>query len=97
MSKRKITELPGVDFRAPTGPLRIGTDWPGTFIRADEAGTWTGAIEKAVQALKPLVIANQDIELDQTLRDLKKLQQLLKTARVEGAEYDRIARERFGS
>lgn len=96
MPKRRITHLPGVEFQAPTGPLRIGTDWPGVFIRADEAGNWTVAIDKAVAALKPVVIANQDIQLGQTLTDLKELQRLLKSAIVRDAEYDRMARERLG-
>lgn len=33
-----IRVLPEQSERVETGPLRFGTDWPGLFIRGDDAG-----------------------------------------------------------
>lgn len=33
----KIQKIDGLEFRADTGPLQIGTDWPGTFFRGDDS------------------------------------------------------------
>jgi hypothetical protein len=32
-----IRRLTGVDPRVETGPIQFGDDWPGTFIRGDNA------------------------------------------------------------
>lgn len=32
-----ITKVPGVKERVETGPLQFGDDWPGIFIRGDNA------------------------------------------------------------
>ena len=34
----QILKLPGVADRVETGPVQFGDDWPGTFIRGDNAG-----------------------------------------------------------
>lgn len=33
----RVRVLPAVDARVETGPVRFGDDWPGTFIRGDDA------------------------------------------------------------
>lgn len=33
----KVRKLPGVDDRVETGPVQFGDDWPGIFIRGDNA------------------------------------------------------------
>lgn len=40
----KINRL-DFDVRMPTGPLKFGDDWPGVFIRGDEAQFFASAIE----------------------------------------------------
>lgn len=39
MSERRITQIPvaGSSGRTPTGAMQFGQDWPGLFIRGDEA------------------------------------------------------------
>ena len=37
MKKLRITKLPATKNRVETGPLRFGNDWPGIFIRGDDA------------------------------------------------------------
>jgi len=94
MAKRKITTLDGIEFRAPTGPLRIGSDWPGVFLRADEVGDWVVALRTATTALKKQALGNGDLEVGTALMKLDELAQLLKSARVDGAEYQRMLQER---
>jgi hypothetical protein len=33
----EIRKMPGVAERVETGPVQFGADWPGTFIRGDNA------------------------------------------------------------
>jgi hypothetical protein len=33
----EIRKLPAVDQRVETGPVQFGDDWPGVFIRGDNA------------------------------------------------------------
>lgn len=33
----EIRELPAVEARVETGPVQFGNDWPGLFIRGDNA------------------------------------------------------------
>jgi hypothetical protein len=37
--------LPDVQQRIETGPLKIGHDWPGVFIRGDEALGFSSALK----------------------------------------------------
>lgn len=35
---KRLQQLPGIEpFRIATGPARFGADWPGIFIRGDDA------------------------------------------------------------
>lgn len=36
--------FPGTYFRMKTGPLAFGSDWPGVFIRGDDAQAFAQAI-----------------------------------------------------
>ncbi len=36
--KRMVRVLPGTSARVETGPVQFGDDWPGVFIRGDNAG-----------------------------------------------------------
>ena len=94
MAKRKLTSIQGVNVRAPTGPLRIGADWPGVFLRGDEAASWTKALKLAVNTLSKQATVTEDSDLDSAARELRKLSQLLSSAMIKGAQRDLIARER---
>lgn len=37
-----------LDSRVETGSVRFGTDWPGVFIRGDDALAYATAIEKTL-------------------------------------------------
>ena len=37
--------LPEQSTRVETGPVQFGDDWPGIFIRGDDAFAWAMAIE----------------------------------------------------
>jgi hypothetical protein len=37
MTDLPLTKLPGVQERVESGPLQFGNDWPGIFLRGDEA------------------------------------------------------------
>lgn len=95
MAKKAIATVAGVEYRARTGALRIGSDWPGVFLRGDEAMSWSAALELAASEL--IKRAKQDPEareLGNAALELRKLNALLKSARVTGDEHARIARER---
>jgi hypothetical protein len=40
-----IRKLPAVAERVETGPVQFGDDWPGVFIRGDNAFWLTGCID----------------------------------------------------
>lgn len=96
---RRIKNLVGVEYRVPTGALRIGSDWPGVFLRGDEAEAWAQSLDRAARELTKLSKRAQPpedmafIRVSQRLRELKRI---LGSARVDGDEHDRIARERGG-
>lgn len=47
-----IREFPATEPRVETGPIRFGTDWPGTFIRGDNSFAAAMALEVALAALE---------------------------------------------
>lgn len=42
----KILKLPGQEPRVETGPVRFGDDWPGLFIRGDNAASFAMALRE---------------------------------------------------
>jgi hypothetical protein len=48
-----ITKVPGVAERVETGPIQFGDDWPGVFIRGDNALFYANALEAALGVLPP--------------------------------------------
>ena len=46
-----MTVLRAEDCRVFSGPLQIGTDWPGLFVRADECIQYMEGLEIALSAL----------------------------------------------
>jgi len=46
---RRIRALPEVEGRIETGAIRFGAEYPGVFVRADDAYGFCGAINQALQ------------------------------------------------
>jgi hypothetical protein len=44
----KLKEIPYEGSRVESGPVRIGDDWPGTYIRGDEAYYYAHALERGL-------------------------------------------------
>lgn len=51
----KVRRLPAEDERVETGPIMFGDDWPGTFIRGDDAFLY-------LTALRRLMLDNPDTD-----------------------------------
>jgi len=47
-----IRKLPAVETRVETGPVQFGDDWPGTFIRGDNAFGYAMHLEIILDASK---------------------------------------------
>jgi hypothetical protein len=46
-----MTKLPAQESRVETGPMQFGDDWPGVFIRGDEALFMAQHIEQSLTLL----------------------------------------------
>jgi hypothetical protein len=46
---KKIRHLPPVDDRVETGPVQFGDDWPGVFIRGDNAMVYAMALSSLIK------------------------------------------------
>jgi hypothetical protein len=46
-----IRKLPALDERIETGPVQFGDDWPGVFIRGDNALWFAKCLEVALAEL----------------------------------------------
>lgn len=44
----RLTKAPALPERAETGPLQFGDDWPGVFIRGDNALAYAMALKAAL-------------------------------------------------
>ncbi len=43
-----IRKLPATDVRVETGPIQFGDDWPGTFIRGDNAAYYAAHLKRLI-------------------------------------------------
>jgi hypothetical protein len=41
----EIRQLPAVEVRVETGPAQFGDDWPGVFLRGDDAMNFAAHLE----------------------------------------------------
>lgn len=48
-----VRQFPPLTAPIETGPVQFGNDWPGLFIRGDEAGAYMAAL-KAIERKYPL-------------------------------------------
>jgi len=64
-----ILVLPEQDNRVETGPIRFGDDWPGVFIRGDNALFYARSIQHAMNRLSAQGVdfADQALFADQVL------------------------------
>ena len=46
-----IRKFPAVETRVESGPIQFGTDWPGTFIRGDEASGYAIYLQTVLEFL----------------------------------------------
>lgn len=46
-----IRNLPEVEQRVETGPVQFGDDWPGVFIRGDDAAWYVGVLTRAAKSI----------------------------------------------
>jgi hypothetical protein len=47
-SKVPIREMPAADKRVESGPVQFGNDWPGTFIRGDDAAHYAMSLDRII-------------------------------------------------
>lgn len=45
----EVRKVPGLERRAETAPLQFGDDWPGVFIRGDDAMTFASVMRRAAE------------------------------------------------
>ncbi len=69
------------DERIPTGVLRLGADWPGIFIRGDEALAFASEIAACIEGVK-----RGSLPPDQKNGRLDALLRLLGSCRVVNQE-----------
>lgn len=69
MTRKSIRKLPGADPRVETGAVRFGSDWPGVFIRGDNAAYYTEAL-RALLSEKDSDSLNRKV-LDSLLEEIE--------------------------
>lgn len=65
--------------RPETGPMQFGDDWPGVFIRGDNALAYSLSAGRAVEALRQ----NPNYQIEAAM--LAGLMRVLQSCRVEGS------------
>lgn len=72
-----IRKLPEQTERVETGPTQFGDDWPGIFVRGDNAFAYAMALSEAIERLET-VMNKRKIEDFLILGQLENLRDLLK-------------------
>ena len=72
---KKHQKVP-LDARPETGPMQFGDDWPGVFVRGDDALGYASAVRRAVETLAEVDSSSVDVSR------LAKLAELLGSCRV---------------
>ena len=79
MAGKTISKLSDPGFRVETGPVQFGQDWPGLFIRGDEAAALSlnlGIILKSLHGPYPSD-PSEDVTLLQAMHDLEDIKELI--------------------
>lgn len=92
MKLEEIRELPGVEHRVETGPIRFGEDWPGTFIRGDNAFAYLMYLEKALDVFYRLGEMDKSLDLYLAFSNLNELAKLLHESNIN-PKFQRKKRE----
>jgi len=75
---KKLQKIALDDARPGTGPMQFGDDWPGVFIRGDDALGYAlalrGAVERLVEADSPSVNVARLADLVELLRSCRVMQ-----------------------
>lgn len=70
--------LPNDGKRVETGPLCVGDDYPGVFIRGDKSLWWSNRLTHTIRMLK-------DTSIDEaTILELKELRDTLQSCMIPG-------------
>ena len=73
--------------RPETGPMQFGTDWPGVFIRGDNAFAFANYLTVAIESLESEMMLPR---LSPTLESVKGLRDVLQSAYKEAAETQKL-------
>jgi hypothetical protein len=73
---KKHQKIPLDGARPGTGPMQFGDDWPGVFIRGDDAMGYASALRRAIE--RPVEADSRSVDVAR----LAKLVELLGTCRV---------------
>jgi hypothetical protein len=57
---KKHQKIP-LDARPETGPMLFGDDWPGVFVRGDDALGYASAVRRAVERLAGVDSSSVDV------------------------------------
>lgn len=89
----EIRKLPAVEDRVETGPVQFGEDWPGVFIRGDNAFAYRLALsnvlkyvgaKESTQAFFDLLLLNSLVELFDNCNVNKSLVESMKKGDLYG-------------
>jgi hypothetical protein len=78
--RRKTVEFPLNDERIETGPVRFGEDWPGVFVRGDDAIMFAVVLKKFLRSQE---FDEQSIEEAGQRLELRRLTDLLNSCFVK--------------
>jgi hypothetical protein len=73
--------------RVETGPLQINEDWPGIFIRGDNAGWYAMQLHILLQSITPMLEADDKFQDHMVLMTVKGLVDLLGSCNVHGPQF----------
>ena len=78
---KKITQIPieGGSGKVPTGAMQFEDDWPGLFLRGDDAISIMGEIEGILEALqKNKNLKKEFYESDASIYHLKEIAEIIR-------------------
>ena len=71
--RRTQIPLPGSSGQAPTGAMQFQQDWPGLFIRGDDALS----IAASIRELERKLAGNDDVRIAMAINRLKKIADII--------------------
>lgn len=80
----KVPRFPKPGHRIPTGPVQFGDNWPGVYVRGDDAQDLIGQLTHAARLLGRS--EGETLEVAQAREGLRSVIRLLDSARVQGRQ-----------